>query len=161
MIDPCLLTCAEILKARELTVAFAESATAGRVTADFSAVPFAGTYLKGGFICYNVCLKEESLHVPKAMIEKYTPESAEVTEAIAVGLQSLIPAAIHVGITGLPRPGGSETDEKPVGTMFIHALKFGKHLFSERILFTGSSEQIICATVRHTAVLLTDCLREA
>jgi nicotinamide mononucleotide (NMN) deamidase PncC len=41
----------------------------------------------------------------------------EVTEAIARGLTTLIPADIHIGITGLPCPGGSETAEKPIGTM--------------------------------------------
>jgi nicotinamide mononucleotide (NMN) deamidase PncC len=46
------------------------------------------------------------LKVPKYLIEGFTPESMEVTESIARGLSSVIPADIHIGITGLPCPGG-------------------------------------------------------
>lgn len=153
-----LLTCGRLLIDQKLTIAFAESATAGRMASDFSLIPDAGKFLIGGLVCYDACLKEQLLKVPEEMIKKLTPESMEVTMAIAAGLERLIPASLHVGITGLTSSGGSETPEKPVGTMFIHTLLHGKVLFSERTLFQGSPEEIVKQTTERTALLLINSL---
>ena len=148
----------QILKAKELTLAFAESATAGALCAQFSLMDDAGDFLKGGIACYDACLKEALLGVDKALLEKYTPESMEVTKAITVGLTKLIPANIHIGVTGLTCPGGSETEEKPVGTMFIYALYDGNHIFSERMNFSGTQEEIVSSTITRCAELLENYL---
>lgn len=153
-----LLTCGRLLIDQKLTIAFAESATAGRMASDFSLIPDAGKFLIGGLVCYDACLKEQLLKVPEELIKNLTPESMEVTMAIATGLKRLIPASLHVGITGLTSSGGSETPEKPVGTMFIHALLHGKALFSERIVFQGSPEEIVKQTTERTALLLINSL---
>ncbi|MFI5452949.1 CinA family protein [Pedobacter sp. UC225_61] len=145
---------AKLLIEKRLTIAFAESATAGRLCAEFSMPADAGKYLKGGLVCYDASLKTDILGVDSEIIEKYTPESAQVTEAIALGLTHLIDADIHIGVTGLPAPGGSETFEKPVGTMFIHAIKNGESFFTDRHVFSGNSEAIINDTVERVAQLL-------
>jgi nicotinamide-nucleotide amidase len=146
--------CTELLVAQELTIAFAESATVGRMAAEFGITEDAGKILKGGIVCYDAGVKEDLLKVDDKLVEKYTPESAEVTEAAAKGLRSLIPADIHVAITGLTCPGGSETPEKPVGTMFIHCI--GKDFqFADRKEFTGSKEVIIMKCIENFAALLT------
>jgi nicotinamide-nucleotide amidase len=154
-----LLTCGRLLIDQKLTIAFAESATAGRMASDFSLIPDAGKFLIGGLVCYDAGLKEQLLKVPEELIKNMTPESMEVTMAIAAGLKRLIPANLHVGITGLTAPGGSETPEKPVGTMFIHALLHGEVLFSERIVFQGSPEEIVKQTTEHTALMLLNSLK--
>lgn len=154
-----LTSCCKLLIDKQLTIAFAESATAGRMSAEFAMVEDAGKFLKGGLVCYDASLKEDVLNVPKTLIDKYTPESIEVTKAITEGLTHLIEADIHVGVTGLPAVGGSETEEKPVGTMFIYALVNKQTLFSERIVFNGNEEGIILQTVNHTAKLLTSHLK--
>lgn len=152
-------SCGEKLIAAELSLAFAESATAGRLTAEFSLVENAGKFLKGGIACYNACLKESLLKVPVELIEQYTPESMEVTRAITVGLSNVIDADIHIGVTGLPFSGGSETPEKPVGTMFICGTYKGKTIFAEQIIFSGHPEEIIRQSVTYTALLLMEYLR--
>jgi nicotinamide-nucleotide amidase len=64
---------------------------------------------------------------------------------------------IYVAVTGLTTSGGSETPEKPVGTMFIHALVNGKdHALRE--VFTGDAQEIVSATVKRVARLLLDTL---
>lgn len=159
MLNADLSRCSELLLEKNLTIAFAESASAGRMVAEFSMVPNAGKFLKGGFICYDACLKEDVLEVPKELIAQFTPESPEVTKAIAEGLSKLIEADIHIGVTGLPAPGGSETPEKPVGTMFICCIYRNSELFAERIIFNGEPEEIILRTVFHTAELLANKLQ--
>lgn len=145
--------CTALLVEKELTIAFAESATVGRMAAEFGLTDDAGKILKGGLVCYDACIKKDLLHVDDELVEQYTPESAEVTEAAARGLTSLIPADIHVAVTGLTCPGGSETRKKPVGTMFIHCI--GKDFeFADRSQFTGNKEVIILKCIESFAALL-------
>lgn len=117
---------AKLLIGKNLSLAFAESATAGKASAEFSIACNAGKFLKGGFVCYDASLKT----------------------------RLLIDADIHIGITGLPCPGGSETPEKPVGTMFIYVLLHGTLWFNERLQLSGSHQQILDQTVIHLARLL-------
>ena len=149
---------AKMLIENEFSIAFAESATAGRASAEFSMACDAGKFLKGGMVCYDAELKCSVLHVPRNLLEKYTPESMEVTAAIAKGLAGLIPADIHIGITGLPCSGGSETTGKPVGTMFLYSLFKGNELFAERVVFQGGHQEIVDQTVQHVASLLIEHL---
>jgi len=149
----------KLLIKKNLSIAFAESATAGRLTSDFSMIENAGKFLKGGIACYDACVKEGLLGVDPKLIAQFTPESMEVTRAISFGIASVIPADIHIGITGLTCPGGSETEEKPVGTMFIYAIRDSNLIFSERLNFTGSRWEIVSHTVDCFAELLEDYLK--
>jgi nicotinamide-nucleotide amidase len=138
--------CSELLYEQELSVAFAESATAGRVMAEFSLLPNCGKILTGSLVCYNADIKKEHLNVGDDLVKKYTPESAEVTEAMAIGLKDFIPSDIQVATTGLTMPGGSETEEKPVGSTFIHVVFKGKHIPVQKV-FQGTHEEIVLQTV--------------
>lgn len=151
--------CGHLLAQKKLTLAFAESATAGRAAMEFSLCEHAGEFLKGGLVCYDAHLKEYLLQVPKRLIEKFTPESQEVTYAIAKGLRSVIPADITIGITGLTRAGGSETKEKPVGTIFFCAILGEKKLFEDRRHFEGDQIEISSKAVAHLSELLIDVLQ--
>lgn len=147
-------TCGHKLIDKGLTIAFAESATGGRMAAEFSLVKDSGKFLKGGFTCYNACLKERVLHVPAKLIAEFTPESTEVTFAITSGVMGLIDADLHIGVTGLTCPGGSETEDKPVGTMFLCCLFGENKVFEEKVVFQGSPEEIVLHTVNYAASLL-------
>jgi len=153
-----VIACSELLIEKELTLAFAESASAGRLSAEFSLVPKCGKMLKGGLVCYDAGVKLDILGVPADVVEKYTPESAEVTKELAERLKDFMPSDIQVAVTGLTMEGGSETEEKPVGTMFIHALIEGKPV-AVREVYKGSPEQIVLQTVDRVARLLMDHLK--
>jgi nicotinamide-nucleotide amidase len=139
-------------------MAFAESATAGRLCSEFSLVNDSGKFLIGGLVCYDACLKQEILGVPPELIKKYTPESAEVTEELAKRIPRIISSDIQVAVTGLTTPGGSETPEKPVGTMFIHIFIKGKPV-SARKVFSGSPESIVLQTVEAVAQMILAALK--
>ena len=145
--------CSRLMADLGLTIAFAESATAGWLCSEFALTEDSGKVLKGGIACYDADLKVSLLEVPQELIDRYTPESMEVTAEMARRLRALIPSAIQVTVTGLTTPGGSETPEKPVGTMFVYALVNG-HAASFRKVFTGTCEQIIHQTIEATAELL-------
>lgn len=146
------------LAENKLTIAFAESATAGNLSYQFSLTPDSGKILKGGLVCYDAGIKEDILKISPEFIEKYTPESAEVTRELARRLYKIVPSAdIFVAVTGLTTPGGSETSEKPVGTMFIHVVLKDQD-FAVREVFAGNAEEVVMATVDRVGKLLMEAL---
>lgn len=150
--------CSALMAQKGLTIAFAESATAGWLCSEFALTEQSGKVLIGGLTCYDASLKVSLLKVPQELIDTYTPESMEVTREMAYRLSSLIEADIYVTVTGLTTPGGSETPEKPVGTMFVFALIKGRQA-SFRKVFHGSPEEIIHQTISAAAELLISELR--
>lgn len=144
----------EILASRNWRIAFAESATAGLLCSAFSQVSQSGKVLIGGINCYDASIcKEGLLHVRHELIEKFTPESAEVTRAIAEAAVPFFNADVAFAVTGLLTPGGSETAEKPVGTMFFHLVTPEKSVaFREE--FDGGPNEILAKTLETAASIL-------
>ena len=148
-----VLACSKVLVEKEWTIAFVESATAGKMSYEFSTVPDSGKILVGGMVCYDACMKEEILRVPHALIATFTPESEEVTKEMAIRFSKFAQADICVAVTGLTAPGGSETPEKPVGTIFIYVILPFKH-FDRRFEFEGSPENIVDQAINATASVI-------
>jgi nicotinamide-nucleotide amidase len=110
----------ELCRARGLTLATAESCTGGMVGARLTSVPGASDVFRGGVVAYANDVKEGELGVPAALLAEHGAVSAEVAEAMAVGARSRLRADVAVSVTGVAGPDGG-TDEKPVGTVFLHA----------------------------------------
>lgn len=151
--------CSQFLAQQHLKIAFVESATAGRLAAEFSLSNDAGDILLGSLVCYDACIKHSLLKVPQALIDQFSPESAEVTEAITKQLKQFFDADILVGVTGLASSGGSETAQKPVGTMFFHFLIHDQS-YRHREVFKGSAEEIILQAIDRIAQLIQQYVRQ-
>lgn len=149
--------CAKAIAENKLCIAFIESATAGRMCCEFALTGYSGEILRGGISCYEIFIKENILKVPHGMIETCTPESAEVTCVLANSGYELLGADITVAVTGLITPGGSESEEKPVGTMFLHIITPKKRI-SHREIFGGSPESIMLQAIDRTAELILEVL---
>jgi nicotinamide-nucleotide amidase len=152
-----IIDCCKKIAEKNWKIAFVESATGGRMCAEFALVEGSGEILRGGLSCYEVFVKENILKVPHELIEQYTPESAEVTESLAVHACHFFKTDIVVAVTGLVSPGGSETPEKPVGTMFLHIILPEKDV-AHREVFNGSPEEIVLKTVDKAAKLIQDAI---
>src|SRR5262249_972647 len=76
-----------LLGERNMTVATAESMTAGLVAHKLAQVPGASNYLRGGVVCYDSRVKVEQVSVPESLIQAHTAVSAEVAEALAVNVR--------------------------------------------------------------------------
>jgi nicotinamide-nucleotide amidase len=150
--------CSRLIAEKKYKIAFAESATAGALASQFALAPESGQTLLGGIVCYDACTKEDLFGISKDSLEKYTPESAEVTKSLAEGLSRHFDCDIAIAVTGLLTSGGSETPEKPVGTIFIHILLPHNRYCAHREVFKGSAESIIKQTIDKTGVLLTELL---
>jgi len=152
--------CSEAIAAKGWNIAFAESATAGRMSAEFSMTKESGRILRGGIGCYDVFVKEQILNVPQTTIEKYTPESPEVTQILAQQASKIFHSKITVATTGLTSPGGSESKEKPVGTIFFHIITPAQKIV-HREVFGGTPEKIILQAIDKTAELIMESLIRA
>lgn len=148
-----VIACCHTILAKDLTIAFVESATTGKLIYDFTSVPDCGQIVKGSIVCYDRSVKENLLKVPSQIIDKYSAESPEVTQLLAEGAKELIQANIIVSVTGLTSPGGSETDTKPVGTMFVHAIIKDK-AWKTSLFFEGTPDEIVEQTIDAIASLL-------
>lgn len=125
------------LTEKKLTLAFAESVTCGLAMHQGNLTAGTSYVLLGGVVCYDEKVKAGLLKVNQELIKKFTAESQEVSDEMAENLLQLIPADICVAITGLNTDGGSESSQKPVGTVFFSLLYNGK-LLRKRKLFKGS-----------------------
>jgi len=129
------------LQQRGLTVACAESCTAGMVAARFAAVPGASTVLRGGIVAYANDVKIEQVGVPSATITEHGAVSAEVALALAEGARKTLHSDVGIGITGVAGPGGG-SDKKPVGLVYVAVV--GPHGTSQVLerTFPGDREAV-------------------
>ena len=123
--------CCELLAKEKLKVTFIKSASAGYLAYLFSLTPCSGKILIGGLVCYDLKVKEKILKISPKLIAKYTPESIEITEELVKKAKNMFTSDIYVGCTGLLKPGGSETSEKPVGTFFIQFYTKTKYIITD------------------------------
>lgn len=102
---------------RGLTVATAESLTAGMVTALLADTPGASGMLQGGVVSYQNSVKADLLGVPRDLLDAVGAVDGKVAEAMAEGVRRICGADIGVSTTGVagPEPHGG----KAVGSVFI------------------------------------------
>lgn len=148
-----IIRCSKAIADKGWNIAFAESASAGKLSTEFSLTPYSGKILRGGIVCYEIFVKEQILQVPHRLIEQFTPESQEVTQALAERTAFIFNADITVALTGLTTPGGSETQEKPVGTIFLNIITPMGNT-AHRAVFTGGPLQIIEQAAEKAAELI-------
>lgn len=55
---------------------------------------------------------------------------------------------IYVGCTGLLKPGGSETSEKPVGT-FFYSILYKNKIYNYRFLCKGKKTEKLNQLIQH------------
>lgn len=133
-------SCAKILADKNLTVVFIESATAGYLAHRFSVSSYSGDVLMGGLVCYDVSLKKNILNISSQLIDQYTPESLEVTRELVKKSKIMFDADLYIACTGLLKSGGSETDDKPVGT-FFYCIGYDNEIYDFRRFCSGPPEQ--------------------
>lgn len=146
-------TLLDLLRARRLTVATAESCTGGLIAAALTSVAGSSDVVESGFVTYSNAAKAAMLGVPSALIEDHGAVSKEVAQHMAEGALERSEAALAVAVTGIAGPGGGST-EKPVGLVWFGAARRGGTSWSEREVFPGDRTAIREASVRHAFAIL-------
>lgn len=110
-------TVIELLRAKSMSFATAESCTGGDVAQRFTNIPGASEFFKGGVVTYTNEVKAKLLGIDSALIEEKGAVSYEVAKEMAERVRALLNADIGVGVTGLAGPGDDGVHE--VGTVFV------------------------------------------
>ncbi|UVJ40935.1 CinA family protein [Arthrobacter sp. CJ23] len=121
---------------RGLTVATAESLTAGLVAATLADTPGASGMLQGGVVAYQNSVKASVLGVSAELLDAAGSVDGDVAAAMADGARRACGADVGVSTTGVAGP--EPHDGKAVGTVFIGiateqgSTSFGYSLAGER-----------------------------
>jgi nicotinamide-nucleotide amidase len=130
-----------------LTLATAESCTAGGLASRLTDRPGSSAYLLGGLVVYSNEAKTALAGVPAELIERVGAVSSEVALALASGARERLGSDIGVGITGIAGPDGGTAD-KPVGLVYLCAIGPDGTL-PRRVIVPGSR-----ADVRSRSVII-------
>lgn len=107
----------ELLGARGLRLACAESLTGGELAARITAVPDASKHFSGSAVCYSPEAKRDVLGVSTKTIEGPGTVSEECAREMARGALRLFGADVAVSLTGVAGP--EPLEGKPPGTVWI------------------------------------------
>ncbi len=116
--DPLEAAVGNLMRARQVTLAVAESCTGGMLAERITGIAGSSDYFVGGFLTYTNAMKSLLLGVDAELIEKHTAVSEQVAVAMAQGAREKTGANFALSVTGYAGPGGG-TEENPVGTVFI------------------------------------------
>jgi PncC family amidohydrolase len=125
----------ELLRAKRLTLAIAESCTGGLLGHLITNVPGSSDYFRGGVITYSDEAKERLLRVAHETLAKHGAVSEATALEMARGARDLFRSDLALAITGIAGPGGG-TEEKPVGLVYI-ALAAPDRELCERHVWQG------------------------
>jgi nicotinamide-nucleotide amidase len=112
----------EVLVARGLTIAVAESLTGGMLTSELVSVPGASASVLGGVVAYNTHLKSTVLGVDAALLEAHGAVDPDVARAMALGVRSVLAvddADADIGLATTGVAGPDRQNGHAVGTVFI------------------------------------------
>ena len=142
---------------KKVSIATAESCTAGLLAAKITSIPGASSFFKGGIIAYQNDIKINHLGVSKSLIKEKTEVCAEVVQQMAQGVRNKFSADFSVATSGYAGPtGGSELN--PIGTVFI-AISSKEKTISKRFVFVGDRESIVSQSVISGAEFLMEVLK--
>ena len=109
---------ANLLIDNKVTIATAESCTAGLLSARLTDVPGSSQYFNGGVVCYSNELKHDLVDVKQKTLDRYGAVSEETAHELAVNIAKKLKSEIGISITGIAGPDGG-TEKKPVGLVFV------------------------------------------
>ncbi|MFI6166504.1 CinA family protein [Nocardia sp. NPDC051052] len=137
---------AELAKRDGLTIAVAESLTAGNLAATLGAAPDSAQWFRGGVVAYSTMVKYRVLDVPDVPVV-----SEAAARAMAESVRALMDTDIAVATTGVGGP--DPQDGEPAGSVwFAVATRAG--VDAEHRHYDGEPEEVVARSVRHAVGML-------
>lgn len=138
---------AEILLAKKLTIALAESCTGGLIASKLINFPGISSIFLEGIVCYSNESKIARLGVSPDTLRLFGAVSSETAEAMAQGVAKTSGALVGLSVTGIAGPSGG-SEEKPVGLVYLGFYFNGKarslelHLAGDRYQVRSRATQL-------------------
>ncbi|MCM1364761.1 MAG: competence/damage-inducible protein A [Faecalibacterium sp.] len=136
-----------LLKEKSLTVAVAESCTAGLIAKRITDISGASEIFGCGIVSYSNGIKHKILGVEQDKLDKYGAVSPIVAAQMALGAKKVSGADIAASVTGIAGPESDETG-KEVGLIYI-AVTDGEKVRVKEIK-TGHSKGSDCRDYNRT-----------
>ena len=142
-----------------VTLATAESCTAGCLATLLADAPGAGDHYHGGFVVYSKTQKTAVLGVSASLLAAETAVSEAVATAMATGALACSPADIAIAITGVAGPDPDE-DGNPVGLMHIAVACRGGRSHHRKLQLGNDTRGSLRVRAMREALALTDGVLE-
>lgn len=107
-----------LLKEKNMTIATAESCTAGYISKRITDIAGASSVFGFGAVTYSNEIKHRILGVSNETLEKYGAVSEQTAREMAAGIRRVSGADIGISVTGIAGPGSDGTN-KPVGLSYV------------------------------------------
>ncbi|TKV57370.1 CinA family protein [Nakamurella flava] len=142
---------ADLVDERGLSVAAAESVTAGRVATALAAAPSSAAWFRGSLVAYHSEVKFSLLEVPEGPVI-----TGDTARRMATRVRSLLGADVAVSSTGAGGPDAEES--QPPGTVFL-AVATADGCSVRRHHFTGEPPDVVEQAAAEALRELRDVLR--
>ena len=130
---------AKTLVAEDLHVVFAESCTSGMIAAALGTVPGISNYLCGSAVTYRIPTKKSWLNVSAETLDKFTAESQETTDEMALGvLSKTAEAEWALAITG---HFGPDVENEFDGRCFLSISRRGHDIVAQKAIQLESTQR--------------------
>ncbi len=145
----------DYLKQHKLTMATAESCTAGLIVSELASVPGSGQSIDCGLAVYSPEAKNRYLAVSFETIDTYGLTSEATVHEMVVGALNNNNANVALANTGIAGP--ESHDGIPVGTVcFAWAFRHQQQVYiiTETRQFSGDRNQVRLAAAHHALALI-------
>ncbi|MFZ1800145.1 MAG: CinA family nicotinamide mononucleotide deamidase-related protein [Chitinophagaceae bacterium] len=149
---------ANLLLAKEKTLAIAESCTGGYIAHLITSIPGSSEFFQGSIVAYSYAVKKNVLGVKDKTLEEFGAVSEETVREMVKGTLSVMKTDFAVAVSGIMGPGGGTTD-KPIGTVWIAAGNSDK-ISATRIHVRFDRERNIHLTAMQALNFLRMCILE-
>ena len=130
----------EILIKNNQTLSIAESCTGGLLSYQFTKISGASAVFVGSVVSYQNLAKMKILKVKKELLNKYSPYSNEVIEAMLEGIMKLTDSTFGLATSGLA--SGSDFRDIKVGNVFIGFKEKNKDSIIIKKEFKGNRQEV-------------------
>lgn len=124
-----------------VSIAVAESCTAGLIASKLTTLPGSSSYFNGGVVAYQNEIKTKILGVSQSIIDEKTEVSVEVVKQMAKSVLEKFDANFAIATTGYAGPAGG-TNKNPIGTVFI-AIASAVGVVVNRFVFLGDRQSVV------------------
>ena len=148
----------EMLLDNKLTIAAAESLTAGLFQSELAEIPGVGDALVGGVVTYTEGAKIKQLGISKELLDTHGIVSSECAAAMASTVRKKFGTDIGIGLTGAAGP--TAHDHQPVGTVWIGIAIGDEEPITYLLHLSGMRNTNRLRTVKFTCHYLMQLLEE-